>query len=127
MTGIPQQLRGESGYSKLLRVKTSGFHSGNNMAGDLGFIGVSTQHSLIQKLFPLWVDVLSLGEAKLRGFDHPPGVSFVTMKSQVEHLRQDFSLAGALVTTHKVVIWDCLLYTSPSPRDGHQSRMPSSA
>ena len=22
---------------------------------------------------------------------------------------------------------DCLLYTSPSPRDGHQSRMPSSA
>lgn len=76
------------------------------MAGDLGFIGVSTQHSLIQKLFPLWVDVLSLGEAKLRGFDHPPGVSFVTMKSQVEHLRQDFSLAGALVTTHKVVIWE---------------------
>ena len=24
-------------------------------------------------------------------------------------------------------IWCCLLYTSPSPRDGHQSRMPSSA
>ena len=25
------------------------------------------------------------------------------------------------------VIWDCLLYTSPSPRDKRQSRMPSSA
>ena len=24
-------------------------------------------------------------------------------------------------------IWDCLLYTSPSPRDAHESRMPSSA
>ena len=24
-------------------------------------------------------------------------------------------------------IWDCLLYTSPSPRDKRQSRMPSSA
>ena len=24
-------------------------------------------------------------------------------------------------------LYDCLLYTSPSPRDGHQSRMPSSA
>ena len=24
-------------------------------------------------------------------------------------------------------IWDCLLYTSPSPRDGSISRMPSSA
>ena len=24
-------------------------------------------------------------------------------------------------------IWSCLLYTSPSPRDAHESRMPSSA
>ena len=23
--------------------------------------------------------------------------------------------------------WNCLLYTSPSPRDAHESRMPSSA
>ena len=26
-----------------------------------------------------------------------------------------------------VMIWDCLLYTSPSPRDVEESRMPSSA
>ena len=25
------------------------------------------------------------------------------------------------------MVWDCLLYTSPSPRDGLLSRMPSSA
>ncbi len=78
----------------------------NSMDGDLGFIGVSTQHSLIQKLFPLWVDVLGLGEAKLRGFDHPPGVSLADMRLQVEQLQEDFSLAGALVTTHKVVVWE---------------------
>ena len=24
-------------------------------------------------------------------------------------------------------VWSCLLYTSPSPRDAHESRMPSSA
>ena len=24
-------------------------------------------------------------------------------------------------------VWTCLLYTSPSPRDAHESRMPSSA
>jgi shikimate 5-dehydrogenase len=76
------------------------------MAGDLGFIGVSTQHSLIQKLFPLWVTVLNLGDAKLRGFDHPPGVSVAAMRSQVESLRDDSTLAGALVTTHKVTVWD---------------------
>ena len=27
----------------------------------------------------------------------------------------------------RVVMWDCLLYTSPSPRDATLSRMPSSA
>ena len=78
----------------------------SSMAGDLGFIGVSTQHSLIQKIFPLWVEVLGLGEAKLRGFDHPPGVSFADMRSQVVQLGEDPSLAGALVTTHKVVVWE---------------------
>ena len=30
-----------------------------------------------------------------------------------------------LVVNKKILT--CLLYTSPSPRDGHQSRMPSSA
>ena len=28
---------------------------------------------------------------------------------------------------HEVQRWGCLLYTSPSPRDKRQSRMPSSA
>jgi anaerobic selenocysteine-containing dehydrogenase len=29
--------------------------------------------------------------------------------------------------TWKKISWDCLLYTSPSPRDRQKSRMPSSA
>ena len=36
-------------------------------------------------------------------------------------------LDGATVTTAEINIMDCLLYTSPSPRDGLLSRMPSSA
>ena len=32
-----------------------------------------------------------------------------------------------VVNTTTTLINTCLLYTSPSPRDGHQSRMPSSA
>jgi len=39
--------------------------------------------------------------------------------------------AGSWVIARKIpiswVIWACLLYTSPSPRDAHESRMPSSA
>ena len=29
--------------------------------------------------------------------------------------------------SQNVKSWPCLLYTSPSPRDAHESRMPSSA
>ena len=37
------------------------------------------------------------------------------------------SWVNALPRTIEVVIYCCLLYTSPSPRDKRQSRMPSSA
>ena len=32
-----------------------------------------------------------------------------------------------LKPVHRRVLYGCLLYTSPSPRDAHESRMPSSA
>ena len=32
-----------------------------------------------------------------------------------------------LFTVNTIYFWDCLLYTSPSPRDRQKSRMPSSA
>ena len=34
---------------------------------------------------------------------------------------------AALSAAEKTKHWTCLLYTSPSPRDAHESRMPSSA
>ena len=39
----------------------------------------------------------------------------------------DFAQNGLLYTTHMETRSTCLLYTSPSPRDKRQSRMPSSA
>ena len=33
----------------------------------------------------------------------------------------------AVVKVMKAMVKGCLLYTSPSPRDAHESRMPSSA
>ena len=38
-----------------------------------------------------------------------------------------FAAEGAKVALGDVMTEDCLLYTSPSPRDGLLSRMPSSA
>ena len=40
-----------------------------------------------------------------------------------EHLRS----IGEPELPHEGMLWACLLYTSPSPRDGLLSRMPSSA
>ena len=46
------------------------------------------------------------------------------MISPVDNYIKQFADAGAdIITFHP----DCLLYTSPSPRDGRISRMPSSA
>jgi len=50
-----------------------------------------------------------------------------------EHLREDLSTRNIddqtlqRFTAHKMQLWACLLYTSPSPRDVEESRMPSSA
>ena len=41
-----------------------------------------------------------------------------------EYLEHEFAYSG---NVQKVITWDCLLYTSPSPRDQRGSRMPSSA
>ena len=41
-----------------------------------------------------------------------------TQQAQVIDLQGAYLLPG---------LWDCLLYTSPSPRDRQKSRMPSSA
>ena len=39
----------------------------------------------------------------------------------------DTSFIGARVLQQGEEVWGCLLYTSPSPRDVEESRMPSSA
>ena len=41
--------------------------------------------------------------------------------------KQRLCIARALLKKPKILILDCLLYTSPSPRDTERSRMPSSA
>ena len=41
--------------------------------------------------------------------------------------QEAIALAGHLKLNKLVLFWDCLLYTSPSPRDRTRSRMPSSA
>ena len=80
----------------------------------------------------------ALAEAWLAGKYNKPGFDVVDhhtyvicgdgdLQEGVSH--EACSLAGHLGLGKLIVLWDdnCLLYTSPSPRDGLLSRMPSSA
>ena len=56
-------------------------------------------------------------------------LAWVTMSFMVPTVL--FSLYGGVLADRlqkkRVIVWACLLYTSPSPRDREKSRMPSSA
>ena len=61
----------------------------------------------------------TIGNATIE--DEEENVITVRSKFQmIEYRRNDQRLFGG-------TYWHCLLYTSPSPRDAHESRMPSSA
>ena len=45
----------------------------------------------------------------------------------IVQIGNDPSLTDPNVRATEIELYDCLLYTSPSPRDGLLSRMPSSA
>ena len=61
------------------------------------------------------------------------GFNDMIKESIVERIDQYFAVGGDVNPEHmehdkvRELLWDCLLYTSPSPRDRQKSRMPSSA
>src|SRR5664279_2966030 len=55
------------------------------------------------------------------------GVKIISMNLFLDNAGQPVIWRGLLLTSAIKQFWTCLLYTSPSPRDGLLSRMPSSA
>ena len=51
----------------------------------------------------------------------------ITPQDGVDPIEAAAAVAGESSTATWTVVWTCLLYTSPSPRDVSRSRMPSSA
>ncbi|MGQ9623238.1 MAG: shikimate dehydrogenase family protein [Candidatus Caldatribacteriaceae bacterium] len=70
------------------------------------FIGVTTSQSSIMKLFPLWAQELGLKDAVLKGIDieiHAPREIY---REVVSFIKEDPLSLGALVTTHKIDIYE---------------------
>ena len=72
----------------------------------MGFVGVDTGGSSIMRVFPLWADELDLPSRELTGFDIPVDAPAEEYREVVRAIRDDPDQAGALVTTHKMRVFD---------------------
>ena len=81
------------------------------------FIGVTTQSSSIMKVFPAWAKALSLKDAVIKGIDFPPHAPAQDYREAVEFIKNDPLSLGALVTTHKIDLYnsckDMFSYVDP--------------
>jgi shikimate 5-dehydrogenase len=70
------------------------------------FIGVTTGGSSIMRIFPRWRELLELGAgSELVGYDIPVGAPPTAYREAVDWLTADPAFRGALVTTHKIGIY----------------------
>jgi shikimate 5-dehydrogenase len=70
------------------------------------FIGVTTTQSSIMKVFPAWAEALGLENACIKGIDigiHAPEQEY---RDTVEFIKNDPMSLGALVTTHKIDLYN---------------------
>jgi shikimate 5-dehydrogenase len=70
------------------------------------FIGVTTGKSSIMKVFPRWADHLGLGDVAMRGVDFIPHDTPERYREMVAFLKSDPLSLGALVTTHKLDLYE---------------------
>lgn len=72
----------------------------------LYFIGVTTAKSSIMRVFPAWARELGLGDAQIRGMDFPLHADPAAYREAVAFIRDDPLSLGALVTTHKIDLFN---------------------
>ena len=72
----------------------------------LYFIGVTTQSSSIMKVFPKWAEALGLHDTPIKGIDLPLHAPAEEYRKVVEFLKNDPLSMGALVTTHKIDLFN---------------------
>jgi shikimate 5-dehydrogenase len=72
----------------------------------LYFIGVSTGSSSIMRVFPAWAAFLGLQDAAITGIDFPLHAAPARYREAVAFIKTDPLSLGALVTTHKIDLYE---------------------
>jgi len=70
------------------------------------FIGVTTTKSSIMKVFPLWAEALGIKDAVIKGIDIEIHADPQIYRDVVEFIKKDELSLGALVTTHKIDLFN---------------------
>lgn len=70
------------------------------------FIGVTTGSSSIMKVFPKWAKALGLKDAVIKGIDFRPHSEPEAYREAVQFIKDDPLSLGALVTTHKIDLYN---------------------
>ena len=70
------------------------------------FIGVTTGQSSIMKVFPAWAKAMELGDVEIKGIDVEIRAPAEDYRSIVRFIREDPLSKGALVTTHKIDMYN---------------------
>jgi len=70
------------------------------------FIGVTTGQSAATRLFPAWAKELGLGDVRLQGCDLPIHAKPERYRDVVAQIKADQNARGALITTHKVDLFE---------------------
>ncbi|NLH97243.1 MAG: shikimate dehydrogenase [Clostridiaceae bacterium] len=70
------------------------------------FIGVTTTKSSIMKVFPLWAKALGLKDAVIKGIDIEIHADPEVYREVVNFIKNDEMSLGALVTTHKIDLYN---------------------
>lgn len=69
------------------------------------FVGVTTGQSSIMKVFPIWAEALGI-DAVMRGIDLPVHAPAEDYRAVVDFMKNDSLSLGALVTTHKIDMYN---------------------
>jgi shikimate 5-dehydrogenase len=76
------------------------------MSKTFSFYGVTTGGSLIMRIFPRWAEHLGLGDVRIDGTDLPIHADPQIYRDRVTDLKNDPDELGALVTTHKIDLYE---------------------